>query len=80
MFNNIFKNTVLKASVSTKKWFKASLIRAIKTMAQSALGIIGTSVVLSDVNINLVIGAVVVSGITSLLTSITGIPEVESEE
>nr|DAM30905.1 MAG TPA: holin [Bacteriophage sp.] len=65
----------------TKKWFKAAGIRAIKTMAQTAVGVIGSSVVISDVNWLVVVSASVVAGVTSILTSIaTGLPEVEKGE
>ena len=65
----------------TKKWFKAAGIRAIKTMAQTAVGVIGSSVVISDVNWLVVVSASVVAGVTSILTSIaTGLPEVEKRE
>lgn len=65
----------------TKKWFKAAGIRAIKTMAQTAVGVIGSSVVISDVNWIVVVSASVVAGVTSILTSIaTGLPEVEKGE
>lgn len=65
----------------TKKWFKAAGIRAIKTMAQTAVGVIGSSVVISDVNWIMVVSASVVAGVTSILTSIaTGLPEVEKGE
>lgn len=65
----------------TKKFWKAAGTRAIKTMAQTAVGVIGSSVVLSDVNWLVVVSASVVAGVTSILTSIaTGLPEVEKEE
>lgn len=65
----------------TKKWFKAAGIRAIKTMAQTAVGVIGSSAVISDVNWLVVVSASVVAGVTSILTSIaTGLPEVEKGE
>lgn len=57
------------------KWFKAALIRAIKTVAQSALASIGTSAVLGDVNWMYVMSASVLAGLLSLLTSIAGLPE-----
>ena len=60
-----------------KVWFKAAGIRAIKTMAQSAIAMIGTSVVISDIDWKLVCSATVVSGILSILTSIAGLPEVD---
>lgn len=59
-------------------WFKAAIVRAIKTMSQSAIAMIGTSVVMSDVNWVMVGSATLVSGILSLLTSIAGLPEVKN--
>lgn len=76
----MLKNCVLKTSVDTKKWLKASAIRAVKTMAQTAIATIGTSAVLGDVNWIMVISASVLSGIISILTSVAGIPEVRSDE
>lgn len=65
----------------TKKFWKAAGTRAIKTMAQSAVGVIGSSVVISDVNWLVVVSASALAGVTSILTSIiTGLPEVEKEE
>lgn len=59
------------------KWFKAAGIRAIKTCAQTALGVIGTSYVMSDVNWLVVGSSALLSGIISILTSVvTGLPEV----
>lgn len=76
----MFKNCVLNASVDTKKWIKASAIRAVKTMAQTAVAIIGTCTVMGDVNWAMVASASALSGIISILTSVAGIPEVEGEE
>lgn len=76
----MFKNCVLKESVDTKKWVKASVVRAVKTMAQTAVATIGTSAVMGDVNWAMVASASVLSGIISILTSVAGIPEVECEE
>lgn len=64
----------------SKKWFKAAGIRAIKTMAQAAVAMIGTSVALEDVSWQVVASAAVLAGVLSLLTSLMGLPEVESEE
>lgn len=75
----MFKNSVLKVSVDTKKWLKAAGIRAVKTMAQTAVAVIGTGAVLSAVDWKMVLSASVVAGIVSILTSVTGIPEVEGE-
>lgn len=58
------------------QWLKCAGIRAIKTMAQSAIGVIGASVVMSQVDWKMVLSASLLAGIVSLLTSIAGIPEV----
>lgn len=60
-----------------KKWFKAASVRAIKTVAQTAVGIIGTSVAMGDVNWIMVASASLLAGILSILTSIAGLPEVK---
>lgn len=64
-----------------KKWVKAATVRAIKTMAQSAVALIGTSTLITEIDVKAVISAVILAGILSLLTSTAGLPEVsESEE
>lgn len=64
-----------------KKFLKAAAIRAVRTVAQTALAIIGTSAVLSDVNWGIVASGAILAGILSLLTSVaTGLPEVEGSE
>lgn len=60
-----------------KNWLKAAGIRAIKTVAQTAVATIGTSAVMGDVNWVMVASASALAGILSLLTSIAGIPEVK---
>ena len=62
-----------------KKWFKAAGIRAIKTVAQTAVASIGTAVVLGEVNWIMVASASTLAGILSLLTSVAGLPEVKIE-
>ena len=61
----------------TAKWWKAAGIRAVKTVAQTAIGIIGASVVLSDVNWVTVASASALAGVLSLLTSVAGLPELK---
>ena len=58
-------------------WAKASLIRAVKTVAQTAVATIGTSMVISDVDWIMVLSASLLAGILSILTSLAGLPEVE---
>ena len=58
-----------------KNWIKAAAVRAIKTVAQTAIATIGTSAAMGDVNWLLVGSASLLAGILSLLTSIAGIPE-----
>lgn len=60
-----------------KDWFKAAGIRAIKTMAEAAIAMIGTGALMSDIDWVKVASASVLSGILSLLWSIKGIPEVD---
>lgn len=62
-----------------KRWIKAAGIRAIKTIAQTAIATIGTSAVISDVNWKIVISASILAGILSLLTSVAGLPELEEK-
>ena len=60
-----------------KKWLKCAGVRAIKTVAQTAIATIGTSAVLSQVDWKIVASASVLAGILSMLTSIAGLPEAE---
>lgn len=63
-----------------KNWLRAAGIRAIKTIAQTAIATIGTSVVMSEVNWVMVASASLLAGILSLLTSLAGLPELEEED
>lgn len=60
-----------------KAWCKAAGVRAIKTVAQTAVATIGTSALLSEVNWIAVVSASVLAGILSLLTSVAGLPELD---
>ena len=73
----MFKNCVFKVSVNTQKWVKSATVRAIKTMAQTSIAMIGTAVVLDDVNWIAVVSATVLAGVLSLLTSVAGLPEIK---
>lgn len=75
----MFKNSVLKVSVDTKKWTKAACVRAVKTVAQTAVATIGTAAVMGAVDWKMVISASALAGVISILTSVAGIPEVGEE-
>lgn len=62
-----------------KNWFKAAAVRAVKTVAQTAVATIGTSAAMGDVNWIMVGSASLLAGILSLLTSVAGLPEVKEE-
>ena len=63
-----------------KTWWKAAGVRALKTVAQTAIGCIGAAVVLGGVSWPVVASAAVLAGIVSLLTSVAGLPEVNGNE
>lgn len=75
----MFKNCVFKVSVDTKKWMKSAGIRAVKTMAQTAVSIVAVGNTVATVDWKLAVSSAVVAGVASLLTSVAGIPEVEDE-
>ena len=64
-------------SKKAKKWIKAAGIRAIRTVAQTAVATIGVSAVMQDVNWAMLGSASLLAGVLSVLTSIAGLPEVE---
>ena len=63
-----------------KSWIKAAGIRAVKTVAQTAVATIGSSAVLGDVSWGMVASAAALAGILSLLTSVAGLPEIKAED
>ena len=63
----------------SKAWIKAAENRAIRTVAQTAVAMVGTSVVLTDVNWITVMSSSILAGFLSILTSVAGLPEVEEE-
>ena len=63
-----------------KNWAKCAGIRAVKTVAQTMIATIGTSTALGQVDVKLVVSASVLAGVLSLLTSIAGLPECNTEE
>ena len=65
--------------ILTPAWWAAAAIRALKTIAQTAVATIGTSAVISEVNWLAVVSASILAGIISMLTSLAGIPEVDDE-
>lgn len=75
----MFKNCVFNVNVDTMKWIKAAGVRAIKTMAQTAVALIGTNAFITAVDWKMIVSGAVMAGVVSVLTSIAGIPEVEAE-
>ncbi len=61
-----------------KRWLKAAAVRAVKTVAQTAVATIGTAAALGDVNWVMVASASALAGVLSLLTSVAGLPEVDA--
>lgn len=67
----------MKNTTYWKNWIAAAGVRAIKTVAQTAIATIGTAALLGDVNWIAVASAAALAGVLSLLTSVAGLPEVE---
>lgn len=64
----------------TKEWLSASLVRSLKTVAQTAVATIGTAAVMGDVNWIMVASAAGLAGVLSILTSVAGLPEIKEEK
>lgn len=60
-----------------KEWIEAALIRAVRTMAETAISVIGMSTVISEVNWKIVLGSCALSGLLTILLAIKGLPEVD---
>ena len=71
------KNEKSRMKNDFKQWFKAAIIRAIKTVAQTAVAMIPVAVSVTDVDWLMVGGTSILAGIVSILTSIAGLPEVD---
>lgn len=65
--------------LKNKQWWKAAAVRALKTVAQTAIAMIGTSVLIEEINWLGVLSAAALAGVLSMLTSLAGLPEVEEE-
>lgn len=76
----MFKNCVFKVSVDTVEWIKATAVRAIKTAAQTAGGMIIAGSSISEVDWKYIGSVCLVAGILSIITSVAGIPEVPSKK
>lgn len=76
---NAFSNCVFKSNVDTLSWFKAAGVRAAKTMAQTAIALIGTAQFVEQVSWVSILSGVALSGLVSFLTSVAGVPEVKAE-
>ncbi len=65
--------------LTSTEWWQASLIRALKTICQTLIAMIGTSTLIEQVDWKVVASSAILAGVLSILTSLAGLPEVESE-
>ena len=65
--------------LQSKKWWEAAIVRAVKTVCQTAVGTIGASTMIEAVDWKVVLSASLLAGVVSLLTSLGGLPEVEDD-
>ena len=75
-----FWEDAMKKTILNAKWWECAGVRALKTCCQTAIALMSTSVIMSDVNWVTVGSATVLSGILSLLTSLAGLPEMEVDD
>ena len=75
----MLQNCVFKIDVDTKDWFRSTIVRAIKTFAQTAGGMITVGAAMTDINWKLAFSVALVAAIYSVLTSIGGLPEVHGK-
>ena len=64
--------------ILTRAWWTAAAVRALRTVAQTAVALIGTAVAITDVSWSIVLSGAILAGILSLLTSLAGLPEVDT--
>ena len=76
----MFKNNVFKVSVDTVQWIKVTAVRAIKTAAQTAGGMIIAGSAINEVEWGYIVSVSIVSAILSIVTSVAGIPEVPAKK
>ena len=69
----------MRISSKTKKWVKCAGIRAVRTVAQTAVAAIGTATVIDEVDTMTVLSTALLAGVISLLTSLAGLPELKGE-
>lgn len=75
----MFENSVLRKNVDTREWMKRAAIRAVKTAAQTLVALIPAATTISDVDWKVALGTAALAAVTSLLTSVAGIPETTGE-
>ena len=66
--------------LTSTEWWQASLIRALKTICQTLIAMIGTSILIEQVGWKVVASSAILAGVLSILTSLAGLPEVDTEE
>ena len=66
--------------LTSTEWWQASLIRALKTICQTLIAMIGTSTLIEQVDWKVVASSAILAGVLSILTSLAGLPEVDTEE